>query len=839
MSTANGKESWVRYLSGDTVTSGGDRKDSSTAVSLAPNGDVVIAGLSDGAIARSTFSSAENWFVTRYTSLGSFSWSYIVDYQGTHSSLDLAVSTDDKVYFQGYTDRGYSALFRLNGADGRFELNRDQNGYGARVATGPDGGLYFSGFSNYGFAPDLPYRSYFIGYYDKSDLRTEKWGVQVGNLADSTYPNLPLHDIAAITSTVSLNLADTLQDGAYVLTNNEFWDVVSPGSTPRGVVSPILGDSGNGNRDNLLIKVSPKGTVSWAQLFGTSDNDTPYAVAVDKDNNVYVSFGSSIPSGTLTTFLAQINGATGEVIWTQSLNIENVGEVQLAVGTDGYVYLSGLVRESNSSVLNNVFLLKVDPSSVKPADSVLSSQATKGYWTFGSTSANESFGGITAAKDGSIYITGSSNGSFGTSPTGSFNQNQGASDAFLMKFELPTVATNATKALLNLNQVNTINFSLSDAGEVLRLSDLVFVNGESVPGSFSGSGTNYTVKFKPNSALTENVTASVEVVSNKFQSLPTNKVSFEVDPVAPTLTLTSDKAALKAGETATLTLSVSEKVARDFNSAAVSVSGGSLSAWVGADTLYTAIFTPSPDAEIGGSITIGSEFLADSAANNNVDGSDANNTVTITVDTRTQANSSTTPSTPICFLKGTNVSLKAGVLPVEALSTSQVLASQDQLARIKWIGYQRRTPEFAQFDDYLPVKICAGALEENVPVRDLYLSPDHAVLVDGHLIHAQALVNGRTIIKMTEWEGDIEYYHIETENHEIIFAEGVPCETFIDNVSREQFDNYAEYQALYPYTQMMRELPLPRVKFRRQIPSAIWRRLMERADLITAAQDQA
>ena len=168
-----------------------------------------------------------------------------------------------------------------------------------------------------------------------------------------------------------------------------------------------------------------------------------------------------------------------------------------------------------------------------------------------------------------------------------------------------------------------------------------------------------------------------------------------------------------------------------------------------------------------------------------------------------------------------------------------MLASQDQLARIKWIGYQRRTPEFAQFDDYLPVKICAGALEENVPVRDLYLSPDHAVLVDGHLIHAQALVNGRTIIKMTEWEGDIEYYHIETENHEIIFAEGVPCETFIDNVSREQFDNYAEYQALYPYTQMMRELPLPRVKFRRQMPSAIWRRLMERADLITAAQDQA
>ena len=212
---------------------------------------------------------------------------------------------------------------------------------------------------------------------------------------------------------------------------------------------------------------------------------------------------------------------------------------------------------------------------------------------------------------------------------------------------------------------------------------------------------------------------------------------------------------------------------------------------------------------------------------------------TLIVSTQSSSSSNVSALNPICFARGTHIQIGDETKPVETLSISNQISTTLSVATVKWIGHQRRTPEFAQFDDYLPVKICAGALEENVPVRDLYLSPDHAVLVDGHLIHAQALVNGRTIIKMTEWEGDIEYYHIETENHEIIFAEGVPCETLIDNVSREQFDNYAEYQALYPYTQMMRELPLPRVKFRRQMPSAIWRRLMERADLITAAQDQA
>jgi hypothetical protein len=186
----------------------------------------------------------------------------------------------------------------------------------------------------------------------------------------------------------------------------------------------------------------------------------------------------------------------------------------------------------------------------------------------------------------------------------------------------------------------------------------------------------------------------------------------------------------------------------------------------------------------------------------------------------------------ICFLKGTQIGVLHGSSTVEALSVNQELESQDQPARVKWIGYQRRTPEFAQFDDYLPVKICAGALEEDIPIRDLYLSPDHAILVDGHLIHAQALVNGRTIIKMTEWQGDIEYYHIETENHEIIFAEGVPCETFIDNVSREQFDNYAEYKKLNPDPPVIKEMPLPRVLFKNQLPSAIRKRLDARTELL-------
>ena len=64
-------------------------------------------------------------------------------------------------------------------------------------------------------------------------------------------------------------------------------------------------------------------------------------------------------------------------------------------------------------------------------------------------------------------------------------------------------------------------------------------------------------------------------------------------------------------------------------------------------------------------------------------------------------------------------------------------------------------------------------------------------------------------------------YHVETEAHEVILANGAPAETFIDNVSRRAFDNYAEFEALYGDVPEMEELPYPRAMSARQVPGAI------------------
>jgi hypothetical protein len=101
------------------------------------------------------------------------------------------------------------------------------------------------------------------------------------------------------------------------------------------------------------------------------------------------------------------------------------------------------------------------------------------------------------------------------------------------------------------------------------------------------------------------------------------------------------------------------------------------------------------------------------------------------------------------------------------------------------------------------------------------------LLVDGLLINAGALVNGGSIdwVPMSELGESFTVYHVETEGHDIILAEGTPAETFIDYVGRQAFDNYAEYVELYGEERIIAEMPHPRISTARLLPPSLKARL--------------
>jgi len=152
-----------------------------------------------------------------------------------------------------------------------------------------------------------------------------------------------------------------------------------------------------------------------------------------------------------------------------------------------------------------------------------------------------------------------------------------------------------------------------------------------------------------------------------------------------------------------------------------------------------------------------------------------------------------------CFAAGTRILTAAGAVNVEALSIGDYVETLHAgLQKIKWIGQRGYAGRFISGNrDILPICIKRHAIAENIPARDLFVSPGHAICIDGALIHASRLVNGVSITQAASVES-ITYYHIETANHEVIFAENCPAETFIDENFRAQFQNAAQFHALYP-----------------------------------------
>ncbi len=138
-----------------------------------------------------------------------------------------------------------------------------------------------------------------------------------------------------------------------------------------------------------------------------------------------------------------------------------------------------------------------------------------------------------------------------------------------------------------------------------------------------------------------------------------------------------------------------------------------------------------------------------------------------------------------CFVAGTLLAMRDGAMAVQDIRPGmRALTASGGMRRVIWVGHRTLTLNGGSAG--APILIRAHAFAPNQPARDLALSPDHAVFHAGVLIPAHLLVNGRSIVRARC--RSVAYWHVELERHDIMLAENLPVESYLDTGNRHQFE---------------------------------------------------
>jgi len=195
-----------------------------------------------------------------------------------------------------------------------------------------------------------------------------------------------------------------------------------------------------------------------------------------------------------------------------------------------------------------------------------------------------------------------------------------------------------------------------------------------------------------------------------------------------------------------------------------------------------------------------------------------------------------------CYLKGTHIATHDGESKVEELKAGdKVRTASGGINTVKWIGFRKLNRSQLPAEHALrasPIRICKSAFADNVPHRDLTVSPGHHFNFDGALVPALALLNGLTITQDFEIE-QFEYYHVELEKFDMLLAEGAAAESFLEvGSNRNSFQNARTVTAHPDFGPAPKNVMLAEYvqKITPEIIEPIRRELFKRAEILTGAR---
>jgi hypothetical protein len=192
----------------------------------------------------------------------------------------------------------------------------------------------------------------------------------------------------------------------------------------------------------------------------------------------------------------------------------------------------------------------------------------------------------------------------------------------------------------------------------------------------------------------------------------------------------------------------------------------------------------------------------------------------------------------VCFVAGTKIRTPEGEKAIEELQIGDLISTANGAKAVKFACQSTRSFNELLATGKNPIRVAAGTFGATA---DLLMSPSHAINLEGNLIEAGALIDHASVERVTEWNAtELTYFNLELDQHELIWANGVATESYFSSYrtngfSRQSWDNYSEYVALYGEGELMQELDMPRIAFSRQIPAAVAAKL----ELNTEAKELA
>ncbi|MBO1361342.1 Hint domain-containing protein, partial [Acetobacter sacchari] len=145
-----------------------------------------------------------------------------------------------------------------------------------------------------------------------------------------------------------------------------------------------------------------------------------------------------------------------------------------------------------------------------------------------------------------------------------------------------------------------------------------------------------------------------------------------------------------------------------------------------------------------------------------------------------------------CFLTDSQISTPSGYRPIQHIAVNDDVIvysnGMQKAVSVKWIGTGRVRVNGSLPDDRAgyPVRILENAISEGVPFKDMLVTAEHCLFFDGKFVPARMLVNGGSIFYDTTITS-YDYYHIETETHSVIMADGMLTESYLDTGNRRSF----------------------------------------------------